>query len=743
MKHFLFICLASSILSARLLNCVEGSILSAVEGCELCRAWLEKFRHGRILRLRSGCSSSDSVPQINLRAVAARCNRSFRNATNAFSFVLMCVPACIAFALILGLLSTSANIAHAQSAGPFQLAVSCDEQDYPNVRCNASITDDRFGVTKPYTSGQLQFKVLDVSANKTLPATLVTPTQEESVSLLLVVDARTILDAPAPGTMLQTAKAIGDFLSLGQVTPADRVALIVPTANMSALSDFDDKVDSIFLAAPNVTVEQCPTYVQICNPLVQRARPAPIMPIYRALDRAVSRIKGQPGRRAIALITDGRKANLQDLSQAIVLQRANEAQVPIFVIGYGAKPNDALLRPLADLSGGELMTATKVDELDERLAAIHRHLKTQYGLAFVAETPSDNQKHVFKIGVEVANVGAATNEQTLAAFLPVKPTLVETLIAIGNQPAQSLDALLASQSVLGRQFELSPVVRMRGQVAHIEVRLNDTLLSDSVAPFKLSAKEMALADNVTYTLRIRALDAAGNASDEKRYDFRIEACPALCWVSENPTRVMTMAAIAAAALAVASLIGFAIARLAQARRGTANVRPSMQAARNIATKPEPKTNPPASAFSNSNSNGTGPRITAIPNSPNGAPLTAVPVRSRITKILDEQPLAFLEFASDNVSHKRVALGGHDGKSVIFGWDMREDDPENQVRIRSDYASRTHAEIRQQGDGLYVIDLNSKSGTFLEGERLTANKATRIKPGDKIKFADTTATVKEA
>jgi FHA domain len=714
MKHFLFARTKPSILSARL--------LSRVEGCDLCCV-------SRALRLRNAGFAqwfrTGALGIASLRVLA---------------LLLTCVSACVVFALITGSLS-----ANAQSAGPFQLAVRCDEQDYPNVRCNASITDDRFGVTKPYTSGQLQFKVLDVSANKVLPATLVTPTQEESVSLLLVVDARTILDAPAPGTMLQTAKAVGDFLSLGQVTPADRVALIVPTANMSALPDFDDKVDSIFLAAPNVTVEQCPTYVQICNPLVQRARPAPIMPIYRALDRAVSRIKGQPGRRAIVLITDGRKANLQDLSQEIVLQRTNEAQVPIFVIGYGAKPNDALLRPLADLSGGELITATKVDELDERLAAIHRHLKTQYGLAFVAETPSDNQKHVFKIGVEVANVGAATNEQTLAAFLPVKPALVETLIAIGNQPAQSLDALLANQSVLGRQIELSPVVQVRGQVAHIEVRLNDNLLSDNVAPFKLSAKEMALADSVTHTLRIRALDAAGNASDEKRYDFRVEACPALCWVSENPTRAMTIAAIAAAALAVASLIGFAIARLAQARRGTTNVRPSMQAARNIATKPEPKTNPPASAFSNSNSNsnsnGTGPRITTIPNG-TGAPLTAVPVRSRITKILDEQPLAFLEFASDNVSHKRVALGGHDGKSVIFGWDMREDDPENQVRIRSDYASRTHAEIRQQGDELYVIDLNSKSGTFLEGERLAANKATRIKPGDKLKFADTTATVKD-
>jgi hypothetical protein len=645
----------------------------------------------------------------------------------------------LAFALIWFTLIAQARTAHAQAAGPFELAVACDEQNYPNVHCNATITDDRFGVTKPYTHGQLQFKVLDVTSNKALPVNLVTPTQEANVSLLVVIDSRAILEGPAPNTMMQTAKSIGDFLSLSQVTANDQLALIVPTANMSALPDFDEKVDSIYVSAPNVTVEQCPTYVQICNPLVQRARPAPVMPLYRALDRAVNRIKGQPGRRAIVLITDGKKANIQDLSQDIVLGRANEAQVPIFVIGYGAKPNEALLRPLADLTGGDFMTSTKVDELDERLAGIHRHLKTQYGLSFTAETASDNQKHAFKISASVTNVGTDESEQQLSAFLPVKPAVVNTLVSSEGQAAQPIEDVLAQQAPLARQIEISPVIQMRGQAARIEYRLNDVLLSDRLAPLQVSAQALNLDAAATHSLRIRAIDTAGNTSEEKRYDFRIEACNALCWVNENPTRAAAFAAIAAASLAVISLVGFAISRLAHAQRGTGSARPAMHAARDVATKPEPKTSPPpAAAYA---SNGVAQRITAIPQ--NGAPLTAVPVRGRITKILDELPLAFLEFTSDSVSHRRVALGGHDGKSIMFGWDMREDDPDNQVRIRSDYVSRTHAEIRQQGDGLVVVDLSSKSGTFLDGERLPANKPTQIKPGSKIKFADINATVIEA
>ncbi len=56
-------------------------------------------------------------------------------------------------------------------------------------------------------------------------------------------------------------------------------------------------------------------------------------------------------------------------------------------------------------------------------------------------------------------------------------------------------------------------------------------------------------------------------------------------------------------------------------------------------------------------------------------------------------------------------------------------------INDPFISRTHAAICQQDHEYYVQDLNSKNGTFLNGERLAPGQRS-IRPlqhGDKIKF----------
>jgi hypothetical protein len=49
-------------------------------------------------------------------------------------------------------------------------------------------------------------------------------------------------------------------------------------------------------------------------------------------------------------------------------------------------------------------------------------------------------------------------------------------------------------------------------------------------------------------------------------------------------------------------------------------------------------------------------------------------------------------------------------------------------------SRRHAEIRSDGTGLTVVDLDSMNGTFLNDERLPAGQATPIRAGDRVRFA---------
>lgn len=56
-------------------------------------------------------------------------------------------------------------------------------------------------------------------------------------------------------------------------------------------------------------------------------------------------------------------------------------------------------------------------------------------------------------------------------------------------------------------------------------------------------------------------------------------------------------------------------------------------------------------------------------------------------------------------------------------------------IKERGVSRIHGKITKEGDGYYLMDLNSTNGTYLNGGRLEVNEKARIRPGDRVGFAD--------
>lgn len=58
-------------------------------------------------------------------------------------------------------------------------------------------------------------------------------------------------------------------------------------------------------------------------------------------------------------------------------------------------------------------------------------------------------------------------------------------------------------------------------------------------------------------------------------------------------------------------------------------------------------------------------------------------------------------------------------------------------LDDEHISRIHARIEKNGDDVYVMDLNSTNGTFINGERLQANERRRLQPSDEIAFASIT------
>lgn len=57
------------------------------------------------------------------------------------------------------------------------------------------------------------------------------------------------------------------------------------------------------------------------------------------------------------------------------------------------------------------------------------------------------------------------------------------------------------------------------------------------------------------------------------------------------------------------------------------------------------------------------------------------------------------------------------------------------RPKSTLISRLHARLEQRDDGIYIIDLNSTNGTFVNGKRLMPSQEEKLAPGDEIALAD--------
>jgi hypothetical protein len=58
----------------------------------------------------------------------------------------------------------------------------------------------------------------------------------------------------------------------------------------------------------------------------------------------------------------------------------------------------------------------------------------------------------------------------------------------------------------------------------------------------------------------------------------------------------------------------------------------------------------------------------------------------------------------------------------------------EVKVEDQYASSNHARIYARGDYMYIEDMGSTNGTYLNGRQLTSSE--RLKPSDVVRIGDT-------
>ena len=119
-----------------------------------------------------------------------------------------------------------------------------------------------------------------------------------------------------------------------------------------------------------------------------------------------------------------------------------------------------------------------------------------------------------------------------------------------------------------------------------------------------------------------------------------------------------------------------------------------------------------------------PQDSPAPASPTPTPAPVIPVST--------EPTATLLAPNDQIPLGTTMLGI--GRA-----------PDNQHVIHDPQASGYHAIIHRQGQSYTITDLGSTNGTFVNGQRLTANVPCTLKPNDTIRIGTTSFTyqVKQA
>ena len=101
-------------------------------------------------------------------------------------------------------------------------------------------------------------------------------------------------------------------------------------------------------------------------------------------------------------------------------------------------------------------------------------------------------------------------------------------------------------------------------------------------------------------------------------------------------------------------------------------------------------------------------------------------RPRPSRLVVQRSPTLSSGAEIALDSEPVTIGRADRNDVVLGGD--------------EFASSLHARVESRGDGVWVQDLESTNGTFVNGERVLG--ARRISPGDVLRVGETDLRLEE-
>ena len=113
--------------------------------------------------------------------------------------------------------------------------------------------------------------------------------------------------------------------------------------------------------------------------------------LYDAIVTGLYRFRGVEGRRALVIITDGEDTTSR-LSYDDMLTYARAARVPLYFIGIGMGLAGGTMKSLAAETGGFAVMINNVNKLPEAYKKLQADLRSQYLLAYRAESSKTDDR---------------------------------------------------------------------------------------------------------------------------------------------------------------------------------------------------------------------------------------------------------------------------------------------------------------------------------------------------------------
>ncbi len=607
--------------------------------------------------------------------------------------------------------------AQAQATVPSLTINSCDGHAFPTITCIVTPLDRNGLPAQGLTASS--FEIFD--GNKTVTAAAVTQNINSGVTtaLLYLVD----LSASLRGTGTQAVKDIVDKslddIAKDTARANDLVALIALNSNKVDIGTDPNK-------PPINTATEVPFTIDKVLPrnTLRPLSPSGPTPLYDGVRKALLLTAQQPlGRRAIIVISDGFDSQSSSFTLDSDITMAQHEIIPIYTLKIGKNADNAKLQRLAFDTGGEVIPPGAPADVSAAIMKLQDRLKTQYVITFKSAASGTQPDITLRWKTPS---GVVENHPTTIDKLPLAPPKLGGFKINGesgdlnNTPLKgdvTLEPVLQGPAPSQVQYNLDGNIDIKKQAPFTYEFNADSLTANSQLVVTIFSTT-GVTSTATFSLVKGAPPTPAPTPEPTKPASPLSA------LTGNPTLLI---AVAVAAIGLIILIVLIILLLSRRRRAA----PIYPAATDAAFTPSTAIQQEIP--------------TAVFQTPD-AGKTQVLERTNVMGVDEgaktqvwQTGKAKLEITS-GTRKGDILMIGMAGLDIQLGREV--DDGPGAIRLPSVHVSRHHAVIKMEGDQMTLTDLNSTSGTRLNGARLAPNTSTPIKVGDKIEFADINATVIE-